>query len=212
LDKITSIIITYKRYANIKKIVDSLKAQTIPTDIIIWDNAGEIDEISGATVIRSSKNFVCRPRFLLCGLVNTDYIFNIDDDHVITDNKLLENLVAKSKSESDSVFYGWSARLDYEKEPCHIPADDEFKRLVNTGVSFFSSKLTNCIPLNPFKIMTDEEYRYADDHWVSLNIPLKRASTILENGVKQIDNFGHALSMEGKHIQVRTEIAKRFFK
>jgi glycosyltransferase involved in cell wall biosynthesis len=211
---VTSIILTYKRSKNIPKIVEALKRQTVENDIIIWDNGNELDYIQDVTLIKSSRNFVCRPRFLLCGLVQSDYIFNIDDDHIPTDNKLLEMLIDESKLNNDAYFIGWKATMDYNREP---KADGKGADLVNTGVSFFPTRLSNSLYMNPYKNdfmeMTEEEYKYADDHWVSKQMPLKKTSLVLDSCVGKLNDFGIGLSRNSfKHIRTRNIITKRYFK
>lgn len=218
MNRITSIIITYnKRYKNVPKIVDAIKAQTIESDIIIWDNSGELEDIAGCTIIKSSKNFVCRPRFLIPGLVNTEYIFNQDDDHIITDNKLFEKLIKESKKDN-RYFIGWSARKDYTKEPFHKKADGLPTDFVNTGNSFYQTDMINNLNISPYNnpqpdaiALTEEEYRYADDHWVSIQMPFKKTSLNLENGMVEIETTD-AISKESKHIEIRERVAKRYFK
>lgn len=211
--RVTSIILTYNRQKNLPKIIDALKKQTVENDIIVWDNADNLEKIDGVTLIRSSKNFICRPRFILCGLVNTDYIFNLDDDHLPVDDSLFDKLIAESKEYDDEFFIGWKACKEYRREPKAdgLPAD-----LVNTGVSFYHSKLANRLLMNPYRgsnkfKMTEDEYKYADDHWVSAQMGQCRTSLILDNGVMKIDDCGHGLSMEGKHIPIRQTIARRFW-
>ena len=212
--KITSIIITYPpRYSNIRWIVEAIKKQTVQSDIIIWDNGGQLEDIPGVTIIKSTRNFVCRPRFIISGLVTTDYIFNQDDDHIITDNRLFEKLIRESE-ENEGYFIGWSARKNYQLQPFHVPADGKPTDFVNTGNSFYKTELINNLNVSPYydveHRMTEEEYRYADDHWVSIQMPLKKTSLILEGGMKELKTEG-AISKENNHIAIRTDIAKRFF-
>lgn len=215
MNKITSVIITYnKRYQNIKPIVDAIKAQTIESDIVIWDNSGELEDIAGVMIIKSSHNFVCRPRFLIPGLVNTEFIFNQDDDHIITDNHLFEKLIKESE-DHPGYFIGWPARKDYKKEPIQKPADGLYTDFVNTGNSFYRTGMINKLPINPYQCgdsqLTEDEYRYADDHFASKHFVNCKTSIALFKGMKELETR-EAISREHDHIKIREEISKRYFK
>jgi hypothetical protein len=215
MNQVTAIIIHYRRQSNIPHIVGAIMEQTVPADIWIWDNQNVFTEINGVTLFSSSKNFVCRPRFILAGMVQTPYVFNCDDDHIVKDKQLFEKMIALSKEKPDC-FWGWPARKEYNNSPQRdaegIPAD-----LVNTGISFYPTRLINKIMANPYindsdKFqMTEEEYRYADDHWISAQLPLKIAHPTLEAGIGKMYDHGVALSRDPRHIPIREAAARKFW-
>lgn len=217
MNKITSIILHYNRQNNIMPIVNAIKEQTIESDIIIWDNSNDLVEIPGVALIKSSKNFICRPRFILCGLVQTSYIFNQDDDHIIKDKSLFEKLIDDSTKRNNTVFYGWPARKQYIDNKYSKEPEDKITDFVNTGISFFPTELSNYIKMNPYFcdesfIMTEQEYKYADDHWISAQMLFKLDSKILYDGMDKLSDCGHGLSRDQEHISIREEMSKRFFK
>jgi hypothetical protein len=195
--------------------VDAIKSQTVESNIIIWDNSGELDDIAGVTIIKSSHNFVCRPRFLIPGLVNTEFIFNQDDDHIITDDKLFEKLI-KECEDHEGYFIGWPARKNYKTEPFEKKADGLYSDFVNTGNSFYKTSMINNLPINPYQCkmyeLTEEEYRYADDHFVSKHMIQCRTSISLFEGMAKLEDYETGISRESKHIEIREKIAERYFK
>lgn len=226
---ITSIIIHYKRKENIPKVIAGIRNQTVASKIIVIDQSGDYPKGSGEDVlITSSKNFYCQPRFLLQGLVQTEYVYHQDDDLAINDELIFEKFLEVSKRYSDFVI-GWNGRRasgikNWEKAYSYpeggwvdsMPIEDDSSiDMINVGVSFWRTELINQVPINPFNEITEEEMKYGDDIWISHWLKKKRVMPfkLVEHydWLNEYQERGTALSKQPKHMDIRNRLVKRFF-
>jgi glycosyltransferase involved in cell wall biosynthesis len=103
MSELTVLLLNYKRPQNLPRIITSLKNQTIPTKLFLWDNSGtcDFDDPRIDLVVRSSENKGCSPRWLLTLYAETDYIMTHDDDYVITKPNVLEQIIACLKQQEN---------------------------------------------------------------------------------------------------------------
>lgn len=74
-------ILNYRRQENVIVIIDTLRRQTVPVKILVWDNSGSNRPIPGADlVVTSSANMFCWPRWLLLSQSTTNFCMTLDDD------------------------------------------------------------------------------------------------------------------------------------
>jgi len=229
---ITSIIIHYKRPENIKRVIEGIRNQTVPSKIIVWDQSGNCPRDGIDSYIYSTENFYCQPRVLMAGFVKTKYIYNQDDDLAINDNKLFEKFIEHSERYPDYVI-GWNGRIfskDINWEKAYqspgrgwvdwIGHDNPISiDMINFGVSFFRTELINQVPINPFLNkeinITEQDYKYGDDIWISYWLKKKRTMPF-----KLLDHYdwlneyperGTALSKQPVHMDVRNKLCKKLF-
>ena len=229
MEKISSIILHYKRPENVEKWMAGIKNQTIKSEIIVWDNSGDYPAGSGEDVlIRSSKNFYCQPRFLIAGTVKTPYIYNQDDDLAINDNTLFEKFIEHSEKYPEFAI-GWNGRIfskDINWDKAYqspgkgwVDAmdvdDDSSIDMINVGVSFMPAKLLNQIPINPFTVITEEQYKYGDDIWISSFLKKKRVMPfkLLDHydWLNEYEERQAALSKQPKHMDIRNQVCRKLF-
>ena len=100
---ITVLLLNYKRPHNLAEIIDSLKSQTIPVKIILWDNSGNSTFYDNRIdlIIRTSENKGCSPRWFTALYAETKYIMTHDDDFLINKADTIENIV-KCLDEKDN--------------------------------------------------------------------------------------------------------------
>ncbi len=100
--QITVLLLNFKRPQNLPRIISSLKQQTIPVQIFLWDNSGEGYQDERIDLIfNASDNQGCSPRWLMALYSKTPYIMTHDDDYVITKNDTIEKIV-KCLKEQDN--------------------------------------------------------------------------------------------------------------
>jgi hypothetical protein len=209
---ITSILINWQRPALLELVIESIRAQTVPSKIWVWDNSGTFQGHADF-VIKSSKNINCLGRWLMSGMVNTKYTFTIDDDMVILDKQYLEKLISWSEQYPDSIL-GYNANVagnDPERPYwCGTRvADDKEYDQINTGVSFWPTILINQLPLNLNIDHSEIELKYADDIVVSHYFENKRCAPWIYQGIKAIDEDQHGLSKQSEHMPARDKAYKR---
>jgi len=219
---VTALLLNYKRPGNIGKIIDGIKSQTIPTNIIIWDNSNSISYTQCSiadVVIKSSKNFYCQPRWLMAGLVKTEYTFSQDDDFLITDKYLFERLIELSKQYPERIIGTKGKNFSEIKTDAAYTenvgwVNEGICDFVNTGLLFYRTSLINKIPVNPFvneyEQVTENEYKYADDMFASLFSDCY-AYDYLNNGVVNIENDEYGLSKQTDHMNVRNQLCRRYW-
>lgn len=79
--EITIALLNYRRPENLALIVATLRDQTCPARIVVWDNSEQSNPIVGVdAVVRTSKNMFCWPRWLLLAQAETEYCMTLDDD------------------------------------------------------------------------------------------------------------------------------------
>jgi hypothetical protein len=89
---ITAILLNWKRPENIVKTIKSIRDQSIPVKICLWNN--NPDDKTNYDVdlqINSPNNFKCYPRWMMASLIETNYIFTLDDDLVLSDDNVIED-------------------------------------------------------------------------------------------------------------------------
>ena len=95
MSEITILLLNYRRPHNLGVIIDSLKNQTVPVNIFLWDNSGNsifYDSRIDLT-FRTSENKGCSPRWLTALYAQTKYIMSHDDDFLIIQRNTIEKIV-----------------------------------------------------------------------------------------------------------------------
>ncbi|WP_323219537.1 tetratricopeptide repeat protein [Limnoraphis robusta] len=104
LEKITILLLNYRRPQNIPKIVESLRNQTVPVQIFLWDNSSDTNIFFSDIdlVFKASQNQGCSPRWFMALYAKTKYIMTHDDDFLITRSNVLENIVECLENQQNS--------------------------------------------------------------------------------------------------------------
>jgi hypothetical protein len=80
-DKITAILLSWRRLPNMGRIIEELRRTPLIAEIMLWNNNPEVRlEFPGVTVINSPRNFGCPARYCLAPLAAHDLIWFQDDD------------------------------------------------------------------------------------------------------------------------------------
>lgn len=83
-EKITAILLSWRRIANLGRIIDELQRTPLIAEIMLWNNNPEVRlDFPGVTVINSPRNFLCPARYCLAPLAAHDLIWFQDDDLLI---------------------------------------------------------------------------------------------------------------------------------
>jgi hypothetical protein len=211
---ITTILLNWQRPEMLNRVIESIRKQTIESKIWIWDNSGTFDgKVDSITT--SVYNIYCLGRWKEAKMVRTEYTFTIDDDMIIKDTDYFERLIEHSKQYPDAIF-GYNANVvgpDKDKpywSGCRVADDQEYEQ-INTGVSFWPTRIINELPEKIWNDYTKEEIKYADDIIVSHYFKHKRCAPWIYNGVEAIDVDQHGLSKQSEHMPVRDRVYKRLF-
>jgi hypothetical protein len=79
---LTVVVTNYLRSANVTRLIDAIRAQTLQATIFVWDNspAQDFDDPRVDWLIRSSRNARCTARWWMASHAETDFVLIHDDD------------------------------------------------------------------------------------------------------------------------------------
>jgi hypothetical protein len=79
---LTVVVTNYLRAANVTRLIDALRVQTLEATIFVWDNspAQDFDDPRVDWLIRSSRNAHCTARWWMASHAETDFVLVHDDD------------------------------------------------------------------------------------------------------------------------------------
>ena len=216
---ITSIIMPYRK-ENVARVIGGIRSQTVPSQIWSWDNIGGFNGQGEDVYFHCSKDFNHRPRFMLGGLVETEYIFVQDDDFELSDPTLFAQLIELSKKYPSHLLGVKGKKFDesadpekpYQHNTCWCGEGEV--DMVNTGLCFFRTEILTEIPSNPlintFRTVTEKEYRFGDDMWLS-SFGKCYATELFVHCVSKLDEQGVGLSHQSVHMDVRNELCRRYW-
>lgn len=215
---ITTIIMPF-REQNLSEVIAGIRSQSVKSEIWSWDDTGKFKDKGEDVYFYCSKNLSHRPRFILGSLVTTEYIFIQDDDFKLEDPDLFKKLIELSEKYPDYLIGTKGKKFDdtadpekpYQHNTCW-KSEGEVD-MVNTGLSFFRTELLNKLPfnflINPVRTITEQDYQYADDMYLSsFN---KCYSTELFKGVKKLDERGKGLSHDSIHMDIRNRKCREYW-
>lgn len=89
LDKITAILLSWRRTQNMPRIIEELARSPRIAEIMLWNNNPEVSlHFPGVTVINSPRNFLCFARYSLVPLAAHHTIWFQDDDLLIRKDQI----------------------------------------------------------------------------------------------------------------------------
>lgn len=230
---VTVIIPTYMRPENVSIVIASIRAQTVKTHVLVWDNGAKTSKPFtqhdlADEVISSSTNWGCWARFPACAFVRTPYIWQMDDDLRFTANDVLAKYVHLSQDVGDLYAIGAGGKvLSWDGPPDgHYPNVHQTYQnskdsgpgpqvMVNTGFTLFPTALMNEVPMNPTvykpRRMTDELLRNADDPWICSFMPTYVAPWGWE-GIARLSECGMGVSHETHHMNRRNIVCEQYLR
>ena len=210
---ITAILLNWKRPENIVKTIKSIKDQSVPVKICLWNNNPEDKTKYDVDIqIDSPSNFKCYPRWMMASLIETDYIFTLDDDLILSDNDVIKDTLYFYESlENNMAIVGYTGVIlnenkDYwSSEHIKYPKDTNIiVDIVKGRFMFMSKSLINN--------MTLENEETCEDIKVSSYSNYKVISSILKDKLLNLDELGVGLFGTIEHNIKRTMATKRYFK
>ncbi len=85
---ISAVLLNWKRPDNVREIVRRWHGSRFVSEILIWDNSGQLEPLDGATIVRASRNMTFFPRFALACLARHQCVITQDDDLVTRDEHI----------------------------------------------------------------------------------------------------------------------------
>lgn len=77
---ITLILVSWKRFKNLDRIIETWLKEPEITEVILWDNSGKYQTTRDITVINSQVNYNLSIRYAIAAMAKNDIVLNADDD------------------------------------------------------------------------------------------------------------------------------------
>ena len=209
---ITAILLNWKRPENIVKTIKSIRNQSVPIKICLWNNNPEDKTKYDVDLqIDSPNNFKCYPRWMMASLIETDYIFTLDDDLILSDNNVIKDTLYFYESlENNMSIVGYTGVIlnqdkDYwTSEHITEPKNIDIKvDIVKGRFMFMNKSLINNITL--------ENEETCEDIKVSSYSNYKVIPSILKNRLSNLDELGVGLFGSNNHNLKRSIATKKYF-
>jgi len=209
---ITAVLLNWKRPENIIKTIKSIKEQSIPVKICLWNNnPHDKTKYDVDLQIDSPFNFKCYPRWMMASLIESDYIFTLDDDLVLSDKDVIRDTLYFYESLKNNMaivgFTGVILNEDKDYWSSHhitYPLDNDITVDIIKGRFMFLSK-------NLLANITLENEETCEDIKISSYSDYKLIPSILKNRLINLDEMGVGLFGSSDHNLKRTLATKRYF-
>ena len=154
MHKISVVLLSYKRIENIKIIIDSLLANDLIGEIIIWNNNSEIHiQYPGINVVNSSNNYLCIARYAMAMLCKNQTIYFQDDD-IFIDNDSIKKLFDEYIKDTTRIYGHCGRNLDngkYSQKNVYGECDIILGQAMLFSKSLLSSVYGKMLSLTPFE-------------------------------------------------------------
>jgi len=210
---VTAILLNWKRPENIVKTIKSIRDQSIPVKICLWNNNPDDKKNYDVDLqINSPNNFKCYPRWMMASLIETDYIFTLDDDLLLSDDNVIEDTLNLYKriNTDDKLIIGYTGVIlnqdkDYwTSEHLTEPKNEDIKVDIVKGRFMFMSK-------SLINNMTLENEETCEDIKVSSYSNYKLIPSILKNRLSNLDELEVGLFGSSDHNLKRSIATKKYF-
>jgi hypothetical protein len=201
----TAVLLSWKRPQNIPRLVSSIRSQTVPIKIVLWNNAGDKLDVDCDLQINCSENMGCFPRWYAAALMgDAPYVFSLDDDMCFADDGVVEDCIKAYKA-STCRFLGYTGVRGVLTDPirpysrsAHFIAGDKDERvdIIKGRFLFFNRSAFYDIPMRHPEV--DTIGNSEDDIIMSLSIAQGKPQcglipSILKNRFIEMDaSFGLA--------------------
>lgn len=212
---ITAIIPHYfkEREDNLKIILDSYKGSPV-SEVIIWDNTGELElTADGVIVVNSPKNVGCKGRFLAAMMADNDTLLFQDND-ISVESGTIEYMKSKLKDNIVTLDGRLVTRGEDYKNSRHI-VRPEVDSIANISLARMEMMQRDTF-INIFitKFFNEMEM---DDIWLSwmahtLSIEILVPAHKEGCGFMNLDERSTGASYLSTHYDKRNELCKRLFK
>lgn len=209
---ITAILLNWKRPENIVKTIKSIRDQSVPVKICLWNNNSEDKTKYDVDLqIDSPSNFKCYPRWMMASLIESDYIFTLDDDLILSDNDVIRDTLYFYESlGNNTTIVGYTGVIlnedkDYwSSQHIGYPEDSTIKvDIVKERFMFLSKNLV--------KNVTLENEETCEDIKISSYSNFKLVPSLLKGRLTNLDEMGVGLFGSNDHNLKRTIATKRYF-
>jgi len=227
-ERVTVVLINYKRTTNTHKIIEFLRKQSIPVKIYVWNNGDEPFENPHVDwVINSNKNLHGHPLAFLYRYADTEYICRMDDDLIPADSLVLEDILRymDKHGKSRRIVSGYGMIMKegqlYENSTpigCgrYYPTirEDTPVDIVKGRFVMFRQEFSDLIPDDRSHIHVDMtlSFAYSGHRRLFHMVPAFLEGRLLELPDNHEDGSGRGYSHIEGHYATRNQLAKEWMK
>lgn len=118
---VTAILLSWKRVANMRPIVDALRSQTVPVEIWTINNGADDIDLADDRYIHIPWNAGEWARYVFAGRAETEYVMFQDDDFMLGDETFLEDAIRLHKEKCPEHIIGVAGRGLQTSPPYYHP-------------------------------------------------------------------------------------------
>jgi hypothetical protein len=210
---ITAILLNWKRPENIVKTIKSIRDQSIPVKICLWNNNPDDRTRYDVDVqIDSSNNFKCYPRWMMASLIETDYIFTLDDDLMLADDNVIKDTLEfyESININDTPIVGYTGVILNQDKEYWTSEHVEYPKNIDIRVDVVKGRFMfmNKSLINNITIENEET---CEDIKISSHSNYKVIPSILKNRLLNLDEMEVGLFGSKDHHLKRKIATKKYF-
>lgn len=208
-----ALLLNWKRGENLKKVIESIRHQSIKVEIYLWNNnPDDTHKYDVDFQFNSPVNLKCWPRWNLASFIKQGYIFTLDDDIIFGDNKIVEDLIEYYNRidtlESEVPIIGWTGVVVNDRNywKCkHISEPRETDTKVDIVKGRFMFTKTQI--LDKVTITREDE----DDIKISSYSNTKILPSLLRDRMVNLDEMDVGLINTPNHKDNRVVACKKYF-
>jgi len=209
--KVTALLLNWKRPENMKAVIDGIRSQSVPVEIILWNNNPDDKTDYKADIqINSSENLICWPRWLMMAHAKGDYIFTNDDDLKLSDINVIQDCIDYLDKRDCMIGYtGVKVYKSYFNAKHYSqPKQKDIKVDIIKGRFMFLKKQSlSRVPIIPYKIE-----RVEDDILINhYHKGDKILPAMLSGRFENLNEGDEAYSLQPGHKKSRDKITKKLF-
>lgn len=222
----TALLLNWKRPDSLKKTIESIRDQSVPIEIFLWNNNPEDKTRYDVDLqIDSSSNLVCWPRWFMAQYAQSEFVFSLDDDIYFKDEGVIDDCLIYANrfiaSQSENIAIGLSGvRLLPQKgywssKHIYSPSmNGDFAVDVLKGKFIFARKGAIVgMPAKPQSGLCLEEPHVEDDILISSHLRHKIIPSFLHSRLCSRGNDDPcALYKQPEHEQRREKALIDFYK
>lgn len=210
----TALLLNWRRSKNAHAILDSLRSQSVPIEVFLWDNTGG-DEFGDKVDlhISSSVNLVCAPRWYMAKWASAPVVFTLDDDLAPKHSGVIEKALG-SLPPGGAVGYegvrlvGGKHFRDCEHLRAHGSADRDVDVIKGRFIMMSKETASGCHCGEKYSIQSP---KMEDDILASSQVAGPRIlPASLHCGFRDLPPGGHSLCADPAHSGMRDEAVRRY--
>lgn len=120
MTRVTAVLLSHQRKANMPMIIDALRSQTVPVEIWLINNSGT-ESFGADRLVSIPWNAGEWARYVFAGRVETEYAMFQDDDFMLGDGCFLEDAIAAHGDKCPDDILGVAGRGLQSSPPYYYP-------------------------------------------------------------------------------------------